>query len=152
MFILHSVFPTVPPLCLPHRWTPACVIWARCWSASQPGPVPTATNITSTSSSSVWIFFLWHLERLRGGVGERGVELYRKTNESCKKQIPFEGGLGEYLKLRRESRGTSDTRDSFFCGHYGSISEADPAHVMWESQLQITAETYHEAFGSSQPI
>lgn len=36
---------------------------------------------------------------------------------------------------------TSGKRDSFRRYHYGSISEVDRANVMWESQLQITAET-----------
>lgn len=75
--------------------------------------------------------------------------LIGNMNESCKKNlIQLRRNWEKYLGEEK----TSDTRDSFFCGHYGSISEADPAHVMWESQLQITAETYHKACGSSQPI
>lgn len=65
----------------------------------------------------------------------------------------LEGGTGIFETVKRVRQGkTSGTRDSFFCGHYGSISEVDPANVMWESQLQITAETYHKACASPQPI
>lgn len=60
-------------------------------------------------------------------------------------------GISGTVKRVRQGK-TSCTRHSFFCGHYGSISEVDPANVMWESQLQITAETYHKACGSPWPI
>lgn len=60
-------------------------------------------------------------------------------------------GISETVKRVRQGK-TSGTRDSFSCGHYGSIFEVDPANVMWESQLQITAETNHRARGSSKLI
>ena len=43
-------------------------------------------------------------------------------------------------------RKTSGSRGPLFCGLRGSISESDPANVMWESQQQITAENYRKAF------
>lgn len=63
------------------------------------------------------------------------------------------GERQEYVRLRRVRQGkTSGTRGSFCCCHYGSISEVDPANDMLESQLQITAETYHKACDSLEPI
>lgn len=55
--------------------------------------------------------------------------------EKKKKNITEEGlggkaGISETMKRVRHGK-RSDTRDSFFCGHYGSISEADLANVMW---------------------
>lgn len=77
-------------------------------------------------------------ESYRGGI---------QTEEGLERKI----GISETVRRVRQGK-TIGTRDSFFCGHYGSISEVDPVNVMWESQLQITAETYHKARGSPQPI
>lgn len=83
-----------------------------------------------------------------GVKSEERRELWWKMNESHRggMGVKTEGGreeTQEYLRtVNRVRQGrTSGTRHSFFCGLYGSISEVDPANVMWESQLQITAET-----------
>lgn len=83
-----------------------------------------------------------------GVKSEERRKLWWKMNESHRggMGVKTEGGreeTQEYLRtVNRVRQGrTSGTRHSFFCGLYGSISEVDPANVMWESQLQITAET-----------
>lgn len=88
-----------------------------------------------------------------GVKSEEKRELWWKMNESHggRMGVKTEGRGGEeggeteeYLRtVNRVRQGrTSGTRHSFFCGLRGSISEVDPANVMWESQLQITAETF----------
>ena len=82
-----------------------------------------------------------------GVKSEERRELWWKMNESHRggMGVKTEGGeTEEYLRtVNRVRQGrTSGTRHSFFCGLRGSISEVDPANVMWESQLQITAETF----------
>lgn len=88
-----------------------------------------------------------------GVKSEERRELWWKMNESHggRMGVKTEGRGGEeggeteeYLRtVNRVRQGrTSGTRHSFFCGLRGSISEVDPANVMWESQLQITAETF----------
>lgn len=96
-----------------------------------------------------------------GVKSEERRELWWKMNESHRggMGVKTEGGeTEEYLRtVNRVRQGrTSGTRHSFFCGLRGSISEVDPANVMWESQLQITAETFTtepaEAPPTPQPI
>lgn len=86
-----------------------------------------------------------------GVKSEERRELWWKMNESHGGRMGVKtegrGGGGEteeYVRtVNRVRQGrTSGTRHSFFCGLRGSISEVDPANVMWESQLQITAETF----------
>lgn len=122
--------PTVPPRRLPHHWTPACVIWAWCRPASQPGSV---TNITRGRSLTAMCITS---RRIRRG-GCRVLE----EDDTRRPRV-----RDRNISLGRVRQGTSGTKESFSCCHYGSISEADPSNVMLESQLQISAEHFHEAY------
>lgn len=74
-----------------------------------------------------------------------------KIKKTCRgpTQPGWGGGLCGTVKRVRQWK-TSGTRGSFFCGLRGCISGTDPAKAMWESKLQITAETYRKASGSLQ--
>lgn len=156
-----SVVPTVPPRCLLHRWTPACVIWARCRSTSQPRPVPTSTtNITSSSSSStIYIIFHWHWERLR--IRQRGGDDSKSCEEGCGALVEDEWVMQrkdtskeEYLRLWKgwgRGRWVAQGIYSFaailvpFLRLTLQMSCGNPSY---KSQLK----TYHKACGSPQPI
>lgn len=135
------MFLTVPPRCLPHpEPEPASFGPDVGLKANQGLSPPPLNNMSTSSSSTMWIIFLWEKQMIGWGQGGKGLRSQsfigrQMSHVEKKKEYNWRGtggkaGISETMKRARHGK-RSDTRDSFFCGHYGSISEADLANVMW---------------------